>query len=197
MSERGFAGATIAAICERAKVRPPTLYWHFGDKEGLVAAVMERAAERWFEEFVPGESLAGTTRSDVLGALFRDRPEFLRLLLLLALERRDPADEVRGAVERIRQRAKQAWSATLEQLLTGIGDSRKRKKAAGLLSELVIAQMDGVFIASQLHPQTTDVESLIELMEVAIRAAAQELVERSQSPASSTRTRARPRRQSS
>ena len=39
--------------------------------------------------------------------------------------------------------------------------------------------IDGIFIASQLHPQTTDVEALIGLMDVAIRAAARELVDRS------------------
>lgn len=194
MSERGFAGATIAAICKQAEVMPPTLYWHFGDKEGLVAAVMERAAERWFEEFVPGAGARATARTGALGALFRDRPEFLRLLLLLALERRDPADEVRGAVERIRQRAKQAWSATLEELLTEIESPEQCSTAAGLLSELVIAQIDGIFIASQLHPQTTDVEALIGLMDVAIRAAARELVNRARSAEQSGRTRARKRR---
>jgi AcrR family transcriptional regulator len=178
MSERGFAAATISAICKRAEVMPPTLYWHFGDKQGLVAAVMERAAERWFEEFVPGDDGA-TARPDALGSLFRDRPEFLRLLLLLALERRDPADDVRGAVERIRERARESWSASLEGQLTGIDDTERRNAAAALLSEFVLAQMDGIFIASQLHPDTTDVEALVDLMTVAIRAVARELVERS------------------
>jgi AcrR family transcriptional regulator len=177
MSERGFAGATIAAICKQAEVMPPTLYWHFGDKEGLVAAVMERAAERWFEEFIPGEDIREAAQTGALSVLFHERPEFLRLLLLLALERRDPADEVRSAVERIRQRAKQAWSAALEQLLIEIESPEERNGAAGLLSELLIAQVDGVFIASQLHPQTTHVEALIELMGVAIRAAARQLVD--------------------
>ncbi len=182
MSERGFAATAIAAICKRAEVMPPTLYWHFGDKEGLVAAVMERAAERWFEEFVPSGRADARQRLDVLGSLFRERPEFLRLLLLLALERRDPADGVRSAVERIRKRAREAWSATLEEQLTEIDAPEQRNAAAELLSEFILAQMDGIFIASQLQPESANIEALVELMNVAVRAAARELVDRTRSP---------------
>ena len=36
---------TIANICRRAGVAPPSIYWHFGSKAGLVEAVVERAAK--------------------------------------------------------------------------------------------------------------------------------------------------------
>jgi AcrR family transcriptional regulator len=183
MSEHGFAGATIAAICKKADVMPPTLYWHFGDKEGLIVAVMERAASRWFEEFVPVEGVDPTgPPRETLNALFRERPEFLRLSLLLALERRDPDSQARAAVEHFRDRAKQSWSQALEGLLAEIKSPRKRRAAADQLSDFLLMQIDGAFIACQLHPERADVDTFWQLTQAAIRAAADELIRGTQRP---------------
>jgi AcrR family transcriptional regulator len=190
MSERGFSGATIAAICDQAEVMPPTLYWHFGDKEGLVAAVMERAAARWFEEFVPAEGLdPGGSLEEAANSLFRERPEFLRLLLLLALERRDPQSEARAAVERVRERAKKSWSRALEARLSEITSPRERRGAADRLSEFLLVQLDGLFVACQIHPDTTDLDALLALTRFTVPAAAEELVRQSRAKRSRSRRR--------
>jgi AcrR family transcriptional regulator len=41
--EAGYAGLTIAALCERAGVTAPTIYARAGSKEGLLLAVYDRA----------------------------------------------------------------------------------------------------------------------------------------------------------
>ena len=43
---------TIASVCERAGVTPPTLYHHFGDLASLEAAASKRAFEQWHERLV-------------------------------------------------------------------------------------------------------------------------------------------------
>jgi AcrR family transcriptional regulator len=40
---KGFANASVSEICREACVSPPTLYYHFGNKEGLFEAVVEEA----------------------------------------------------------------------------------------------------------------------------------------------------------
>ncbi|MFW6136045.1 MAG: TetR/AcrR family transcriptional regulator [Chloroflexota bacterium] len=40
-TSKGFANASVREICERAAIAPPTLYYHFGDKDGLYKAVVE------------------------------------------------------------------------------------------------------------------------------------------------------------
>ena len=45
-AERGFAGASIEEISERAGISKPVVYGHFGGKEGLYSAVVEREVAR-------------------------------------------------------------------------------------------------------------------------------------------------------
>lgn len=42
----GYDGLTIAALCDRANVTPPTIYARAGDKETLLLAIYERAMAR-------------------------------------------------------------------------------------------------------------------------------------------------------
>lgn len=43
----GFAGTSVRAILRDAGVGPTVLYYHFGSKEGLYAAVLERTAREY------------------------------------------------------------------------------------------------------------------------------------------------------
>jgi len=44
-SARGYDGASMDSIAERAEVSKPTLYQYFGDKEGLFAAVLQEGCD--------------------------------------------------------------------------------------------------------------------------------------------------------
>jgi AcrR family transcriptional regulator len=46
LEDGGYGALTIAALCERAAVTPPTIYARAGSKEQLLLAVYERAMER-------------------------------------------------------------------------------------------------------------------------------------------------------
>lgn len=48
-AERGFRGATTAAIAERAGVAKPSLHYYFGTKEALYRAVLKRILELWLD----------------------------------------------------------------------------------------------------------------------------------------------------
>src|ERR1700712_5322401 len=45
--ERGIAATGVDAVLRRAEVAPATLYAHFGGKDHLVAAYLQRRHERW------------------------------------------------------------------------------------------------------------------------------------------------------
>jgi AcrR family transcriptional regulator len=46
LEETGFEGITIAAVCRRAHVTPPTIYARAPDKEALLLAIYEHAVAR-------------------------------------------------------------------------------------------------------------------------------------------------------
>ncbi|QJY46854.1 TetR/AcrR family transcriptional regulator [Pseudonocardia broussonetiae] len=46
-AERGIAATGVDAVLKRAHVAPATLYAHFGGKDDLVAAALQRRHERW------------------------------------------------------------------------------------------------------------------------------------------------------
>lgn len=50
LAERGVEGASTRKIYERAGVKAPTLYHHFGDKRGLMGAVVTDAFERYLAD---------------------------------------------------------------------------------------------------------------------------------------------------
>lgn len=58
VAEGGYPGATVNEACRRAGVRPPTLYYHFGNKDGLVVAAIETLADAWLNEL---EAAIGTS----------------------------------------------------------------------------------------------------------------------------------------
>lgn|SRR6185295_11346531 len=52
-SEEGFRSATIQTICKRARANIAAAHYHFGDKEGLYAAVFAYAERRATEDNPP------------------------------------------------------------------------------------------------------------------------------------------------
>jgi len=50
-AERGFEGASIEEIAQRAGITKPVIYEHFGGKEGLYAVVVDREVQRLLSRF--------------------------------------------------------------------------------------------------------------------------------------------------
>ena len=54
-SRHGIRGVGVDAIIERSGVARMTLYRHFGSKDALVLAFLERREERWTKEWLQSE----------------------------------------------------------------------------------------------------------------------------------------------
>jgi TetR/AcrR family transcriptional regulator len=111
---KGFGGASLADIAQRADVTKSLIHHHFGSKEALWGAVKERKFSEYFElqmrlleESEPTEELLRQS----IQAYFRHlqkHPELIRLLTWMALEGDtvvvDQAVRLnRAGVEKIRQ----------------------------------------------------------------------------------------------
>jgi len=156
MATRGYAATSISDIRKACGLPASSIYWHFGSKEGVLAAVMERGAVRFFASIPNHGDTAASPGVDVQLAttakLLAEHPEFLRLVYLLALERTDDPS-VGAAVRRVRDSA-------IATLLPPDAPPARADRVVGELTALAVAMSDGVFFADHLEPDFTDVERM-------------------------------------
>jgi AcrR family transcriptional regulator len=182
IAERGFSGTTISAIVERTGLPPTSIYWHFDSKEGLLAAVIEDGASRWFASLPRWEDLKGEPRArlarffDAIAAALEADPAFLRLLLLLALERKHTDRPSLAAIRRIRRLAIERIAPAFEAVCMPLGSARARR-LAGELATLALAFGDGCFLANHIDPDTTELSRSFALLRSLLLAHVDRLVE--------------------
>ena len=154
MATRGYAATSISDIRKACGLPPSSIYWHFGSKEGVLAAVMERGAERYFAA-IPAEAEFERQLAAVI-ELQEQHPEFLRLFLLLSLERSDdPA--VAEVVRRVRDRALARFGDAIAQLIPSHIPPAKARRVISELAAVATALSDGIFLAEHLEPDATDI----------------------------------------
>ncbi len=175
IAANGYAATSISRISQRAGVNPASIYWAFESKEGLLVAVMERAADDFFEQ------LARKPGMDVWAALtsladdFAGGPEFLRLLLVLSLERRDGDPRVLDAARRVRRQAVEGLAAGFESVIE-LENRFQRIAICEQLARFTLMLMDGVFVASQIESDSLDLGRAFQTLSLGVRATAERLV---------------------
>ncbi len=165
LSERGYAGTSIAAISRESGLPASSIYWFFESKQDLTAGVIERAAERFLDDLgeshragVPEERLQRLMQR-ALGQSGRRLPDFLRLEVLLGLER-DPADP--ALQQRMHSRSVRA-RALFEDAVSGVLSPLGPERAEALaqdLAPLAMSFIRGALISDQLEPGSVDLDRL-------------------------------------
>jgi AcrR family transcriptional regulator len=155
MGTRGYAATSISDIREACGLPASSIYWHFGSKDGVLAAVMERGAQRYFAS-IPAEAAVERQLDAVVSQQLR-HPDFLRLFLLLSLERSDdPA--VAEVVRRVRDTAITRFRDAIAQLLPADVGEQTAQRVLAELAAMAVALSDGIFLAVHLEPDTTNVD---------------------------------------
>jgi AcrR family transcriptional regulator len=180
--ERGYDGTSIALVSKRSGLPASSIYWHFEDKDQLIAAVIERTFDRWLEgtrAWTPPR--AGASRDERFAAAVRrtakaltDAPHFLRLGLMLSLERRPEEATARTMFLSVREQAYQGIVAQYQAFFAGEIEAR----AVRSLATLAMAAADGLFIAHEID-EAVDLEESFELLAAALLGAAAHLRSRS------------------
>jgi AcrR family transcriptional regulator len=156
MATRGYAATSISDIRKACGLPPSSIYWHFGSKEGVLAAVMERGADRFFAAIPTSEDTEAQLA--VLSALQSQHPDFLRLFYMLSLERSDDPS-VAAVIRRVRDTAITRFRNAITQLLPADAPRSTAQRVVAELTALAVALSDGVFFADHLEPDT-DVERM-------------------------------------
>lgn len=156
MSSRGYEGTSVAEIARESGLPNSSIYWHFNSKAGILAAVMERGAERFFAEMEPVDEPDTDEPAEYLrwalrrsSERFVAHPEFLRLFILLLLSNEAP--DIREIVQRVRRRGAASLRQLIEQAFRR-ADERACATIADRLTPYALALFDGAFLATQADP---------------------------------------------
>ena len=181
--ERGYDGTSILLISERSGLPASSIYWHFKNKDELIAAVIRRSHEKWLRAFNAEAQLRLDDDQVIdraftrVGATHLEVPDFLTLGLMLLLEKRPQELLARREFLEFRREALQMASAFWRISFPSLGDPSLQK-----LATLSIASVDGLFIAYQT--EGADFRLHLELIGRGLMHTAQELqaAEQTQGP---------------
>ena len=158
MSAQGYDGATVAKIASASGLPASSIYWHFGSKAGVLAAVMDRGASEFFAEYdqlFAQEAPAADPRATLEAAFaasqraVENHPEFLRLMILLGLSGQHD-EKVAAVVRETSQRGHNSLHALIASVFRGYGPDIARRVADALV-DVAQANFDGAFLATQLR----------------------------------------------
>lgn len=156
MSVRGYDGTSVADIARESGLPNSSIYWHFNSKAGIIAAVMERGAERFFARVAPRPVQPGDTPRAYLRRMLRhssdayaQHPEFWRLFVLLLLSNHNP--DIATIIDRVRARGREALRGVLAAAYSGEGE-QAAARVADALADFALASFDGAFLGIQASP---------------------------------------------
>jgi AcrR family transcriptional regulator len=155
MASEGYEAAALSRIVEESDIPISSVYHYFGSKDGVLLAVMERGAERFFERVPEPDELIGDPVThlsrlvDTVCAALEQEPDFLRLVVVMAAQPRlDERAQAREVVERVRELA----LARLRRQFEIVFGVKRNGRAARDLARFALAAFDGAFIAWQADP---------------------------------------------
>ncbi|GHG40341.1 TetR/AcrR family transcriptional regulator [Streptomyces hydrogenans] len=162
--ERGYEGTSIAAVSAKCGLPASSIYWHFKDKDDLIAAVIERSFETWLAAVeLPSEetgtplervtAMAGNVARSLIEA-----PDFLRLGLMLALERRPAEPRGRTVFLQVRDIARAKIAEMARAIIPDLDE-----KSVNALTTYAVAGGDGLFVQREINGDDVDLVALFEL----------------------------------
>ena len=177
IAEHGYEAATVAALVKEAGIPPSSIYHYFGSKEGVLLAVMERGAQRFFDELPVADRRAGSQRNhlrtlrDAVASTLERRPDFLRILVVMAAQ---PPHAGAGEVHRVVERVRELALERLREQMHITFDLDPAGSAADHLARFWLAAFDGAFVAHQSHPAIA-LRDMLEHLPAAVIAVRREL----------------------
>lgn len=159
VGEQGFRSTTVDSVCRRAGVPKTSIYWHFGNKDGLFAALIERIASEWTAAIQQRAYAAGPNPVDRLDqslAAMREfletKPHLLRLLLTLTFEPVRVSSTTRAALRRASSRAESAITDGIQQSVAGALPD------LDLVANLILAMLQAASVRMLIDPRGFDAD---------------------------------------
>jgi AcrR family transcriptional regulator len=161
-AERGYEGTSIALVSKKCGLPASSIYWHFKDKDDLIAAVIERSFAHWLAAWqFPDDGDAPDRMKGMamqIAKALLDSPDFIRLGLMLALERRPIEPRARAMFLQARAQAYGQLTDVIRELTPDLTDAQTHQ-----LATYALAGADGLFIAKEIGGDSVDLIALFEM----------------------------------
>jgi AcrR family transcriptional regulator len=163
MAAEGYDSASLARIVEQSEIPVSSVYHYFGSKDGVLLAVMERGAERFFARVPDPTELIQDPLThlrlqleNICDALEQES-DFLRLVVVMAAQ--PPVDE-RAQAREVVTRVREVALARLRGQFQVVFGVKANSRVAQDLARFALAAFDGAFIAWQADPSVRLTEVL-------------------------------------
>ena len=164
MATHGYAAVTIARLEAECGLPASSIYWHYGNKEGVLLAVMERGADRFLATAVRIDQIEGTPLARA-HAIFQEltehltaHPQFLRLVLGLGFQHTGNGEALE-VVAQVRARGL-VFARQLSALIVEAAGQEVEEETLEAMGRLIMASADGLTFAAQLG-EPVDVGALL------------------------------------
>lgn len=156
-SQQGYAATGVSGIVRGAGIEKSALYWHFGSKEGLLAALFDRMDAEFVERILKravGSDVGPEQGLDLfvegLEQIVVQSGHIVRLLLSVSIERSKVSPETRASMERVFERTRLAVAHGFEQSL-GV-----KLPDVDLIARLTLAYLWEAAVREQIDPEGVD-----------------------------------------
>lgn len=155
-AERGYDGTSVALVTEKTGLPASSIYWHFKNKDQLLAEALDFSYRRWREVGPPWQAdleplpLASQVQNRFRQAAeaYVAQPEFWRLGLMLALEQRVKEPAARTRFIQVRRESMTVLTDWWGRVLASTFDV-VNPAAPATLARFHLAALDGLFVATQ------------------------------------------------
>lgn len=154
-AEQGFRKTTVADVADRAGISRGSIPWHFGNKDGLLEAVIEQMSTAWPQQAEPPAGGASASLDRI--KTFIQEPS-ARLLITLVAEAVEPGSPVHGFYADL-HRSLRKWVAnwTLDAPLP---PNVSREEYVAVLTGAII----GVHLEWRVAPDDIDLDQAFETL---------------------------------
>lgn len=165
-AERGYDGTTIGLVSKRCGLAASSIYWHFENKDRLLAEAMEFGFHEWHESMTTVSAklagqpfeVAARERIRLAARAVQSRPDFWQLGLQLCLQSRPDAPSARQRFFVIHRQIVETlvawWAQALPPELAG-------QEVAERLGRYHVLLIDGLYVA-QAADRACDLPALAE-----------------------------------
>jgi AcrR family transcriptional regulator len=157
-AQRGYAGAGVDQLAARSGIAKTAIYYHFGNKAGLLTAALERASTTWIEGIAHASGQGGDWPSRLdrglagMRAMIEEKPWSFKLMQILALEVAEEKPEIRETLQSTLRRAREAIVAGMRDAL-GV----EVPDAEGI-AKLILRSLDGISLSREIDPEAISLD---------------------------------------